>query len=153
MARKNLDNVQTTDEQLFKKLQETVELFALNKEEYDKYDKAVKAENSLIKDLMKELNLTVIAYKDWKVTYSVAERKSMDEDMLLEVLKHAWTEKNGSMECPYIKTKQYVDMDALEAAIYNGQVSDDTLLEMKKCESCKEVVTLRLSKNKGGNDE
>ena len=44
-----------------------------------------------------------------------------------------------------VKKKEYVDMDALENAIYNGKIN---AAELASCQTKKEVVTLKVTKLK-----
>ena len=116
--------------------------YAENKAILDDYKKICDTENKQIKDIMDEGSYEAGGYK---ATKSVQVRESMNEDKLLDVMKqhYAIHQKFG-----IIKTKEYIDMDALESAIYKGQIDKDTLLEIDKCRESKEVVTLRISKVK-----
>lgn len=114
--------------------------YAENKSLLDDYKKICDEENKQIKDMMEEGSYEA---GGWKATKSVTTRDSMNEDKLLDVLKKA-----GFTQTSIIKTKEYVDMDELESAIYNGLIEKDILLEIDKCRESKEVVTLRISKVK-----
>lgn len=116
--------------------------YAENKAILDDYKKICDTENKQIKDIMDEGSYEAGGYK---ATKSVQVRESMNEDKLLDVMKqhYAIHQKFG-----IIKTKEYIDMDALESAIYKGQIDKDTLLEIDKCRESKEVVALRISKVK-----
>ena len=48
-----------------------------------------------------------------------------------------------------IKTKEYVDTDAMEEAIYNGTITQNMLLEISKAQEVKESVALTIKKKKG----
>ena len=118
--------------------------YAENKSLLDDYKKICDEENKQIKDMMEEGSYEA---GGWKATKSVTTRDSMNEDKLLDVLKKA-----GFTQTSIIKTKEYVDMDELESAIYNGLIEKDILLEIDKCRESKEVVTLRISKVKEKKD-
>jgi len=148
MARKIWETEEVTNEEKLVSLKQLIPLYGLNKAALDEYKKTCDAENTQIKALMEECNIDSLTVDGYKCTYSVQKRTSMDEDKLLEFLKKAWTSKNGSMECPYIKRKEYVDMEVLENAIYKGEISNELLAEMKKCENVKKVETLRITKAK-----
>ena len=111
------------------------------KEEVDK-------SNGLIKSLMKEGNMTEAQTENWVATYSVQHRESVDEDKLLELLKKEWTARNGSMQCPYIKLKEYVDFDVLEDMIYNNKVTSDALACIDNCRNTKEIEVLKVTHRK-----
>ena len=108
----------------------------------------VDADNAKIKAIMREREIKDYQVDDWKAVYSVQRRESMNEDKLLDVLKKNWTAHNGSMQCPYIKTKEYIDFDILEDAIYRNELSNEVLMEMDTCKEVKEVETLKVSKVK-----
>ena len=123
-------------------LNELIDAYALNKNELDSYKKICDKENAEIKALMTELELDKAMTDDYVATLTVQRRETMDEDMLLEVL----------INCGYkdlvIRTKEYVDMDLLENAIYNEKIDKETLLQMNNCKSVKEVPTLKVTKRK-----
>ncbi len=118
--------------------------YAENKAMLDDYKKICDTENKQIKELMEEGTYEVGGYK---ATKSVSVRESLNEDKLLELLLD-----KGYGNTSVIKQKYYVDMDALESAIYSGQIPKEDLLEIDKCRESKEVVTLRISKVKENKD-
>lgn len=126
---------------LMTNLDELIPRYAQNKAEMDSYKKICDSENAQIKALMADLDDPVYEAGGYKATYSVQERESMNEDILLDIAHHF-----GLSEI--VKTKEYIDFDALEKAIYDGKISDDVLLEMNKAKEVKEVVTLRVTKIK-----
>ena len=65
----------------------------------------------------------------------------MNEEKLLTLLKEKGYET-------VIRTKEYVDMDLLEDALYHDRIDKDTVVEMDKCRESKEIVQLRISKKK-----
>lgn len=114
--------------------------YAENKSMLDDYKKICDDENKQIKELMDEGSYEAGGYK---ATKTVTTRDSMNEAKLLDVLTKA-----GFKDTSIIKTKEYVDMDELESAIYKGLIEKDILMEIDKCRESKEVVTLRISKIK-----
>lgn len=126
-------------------LEQLIDAYALNKNELDSYKKICDAENAEIKALMTELELDKASTEDYTAILSIQHRETMDEDKLLEVLRDA-----GYADI-VIRTKEYVDMDLLEAAIYHDRIDKDTLLAMQRCKEVKEVQTLKISKRKKEN--
>ena len=104
----------------------------------DSYKKLVDSDNKEIKEIMQENKLPEFIVDDIKATCSVSERTDFIEEALIEKLKEMKVKG-------IIKKKEYVDMDALENAIYNGKVNAG---ELASCQTTKEVVTLRVSKVK-----
>ena len=115
--------------------------YAANKAEMDDYKKICDRENAEIKSIMRDFVVSSYEAGGYKATYSVSERTSMNEEMLLDIA-HNYNIPG------IVKTKEYIDYDALEKAIYDGNISEDVLLEMDKAKTVKEVVTLRVSKVK-----
>lgn len=122
-------------------LEELVVRYALNKNELDSYKKICDRENAEIKARMTELDMNEVLAGDYVAKLTIQKRESMDEDMLLEILRN-----NDYTDI--IRTKEYVDMDLLEREIYNGNIDSDTLVAMQKCKSVKEVPTLKIVKAK-----
>lgn len=123
-------------------LDELIPRYAENKSLLDDYKKICDEENKQIKDMMEEGSYEANGYK---ATKSVQHRETMNEDKLLDIMRN---HKDLAEVCELIKTKDYIDMDALESAIYKGKISNDILMEIDKCREVKEVVTLRISKVK-----
>lgn len=109
--------------------------------------------NTEIKQLMEKDELTEYTSGEYTVKKSVSVSESMNEEEMLKVLKSDWASRYGSMECPYIKTKEYVDMDILESVMYAGELPQDTVVALDKCRITKETVKLTLSKSKKSNKE
>ena len=128
------------------RLDELIPQYASNKNELDAYKKLCDKENAEIKSIMKDLALQKYEAGEYKATYTISKRETMDEEILLEI-----AHQFGIPEI--VKTKEYIDFDALENAIYNGKISPEILTEMDRARSVKEVVTLRISKKKGDSNE
>lgn len=128
------------------RLDELIPQYASNKNEMDAYKKLCDKENAEIKSIMKDLALQKYEAGEYKATYTISKRETMDEEILLEI-----AHQFGIPEI--VKTKEYIDFDALENAIYNGKISPEILTEMDRARSVKEVVTLRVSKKKGDNKD
>ena len=120
--------------------------YATNKSELDSYKKICDKENAQIKSIMKDFVITSYEAGDYKVSYVTSNRESMNEEMLLEIAHNY-----GIPEI--VKTREYIDFDALEKAIYDGKISEEILLEMDKAKEVKEIVTLRLTKLKKKEEE
>ena len=129
---------QTVEQQLTT----VVPRYGSNKSEMDSYKKLCDGDNTLIKQLMAEAALSEFEAGGFKASRSVTEKESFDEVALIAALKKLKIKG-------VIKKKEYVDMDALENAIYNGKI-DAALLA--GCQTKKEVVTLRVTKLKRKED-
>ena len=120
-------------------LNSSIECFYEDKQLFDKYKKSTEEYNAEIKELMKKLNKDQFETDSGLIAkVSVQKRESFDENKLIAKLKDLKTEG-------IIKTKEYVDMNALEDAIYNERL-DAT--ELTNCRIVKEVITLKVSERK-----
>lgn len=122
-------------------LDKLIPQYALNKLEMESYKKICDRENAQIKSIMKDFVITNYEVGDYKANYIVSKRETMNEDILLEIAHNY-----GIPEI--VKTKEYIDFDALEKAIYDGKLSQDILLEMDKAKEVKEVISLKITKVK-----
>lgn len=123
------------------KLDTLIPQYAENKSMLDDYKKICDKENKQIKELMTDDTYEAGGYK---ATKSVQIRESLNEDRLLAIA----SQHRVFRDIGIIKTKEYVDMEALESAIYKGMLDKETLMEIDKCRESKEVVTLRVTKIK-----
>lgn len=123
------------------KLDKLVPQYAQTKQQADEYEKQSDKENAEIKSIMTSLALQHYEAGGYKVVRSVQERESINEEQLIEIV-HKYNIPD------VIKTKEYIDFDALEKAIYDGKISQNILLEMDKAKDVKHVVQLRISKIK-----
>lgn len=118
------------------RLSELLPVYIERKTEMDGLKKIVDTDNKEIKDLMREAELTEFEADGVKATYSVSERPEFIEEALIEKLKDM--KVRG-----IIKKKEYVDMEALENAIYHGKIDAAALAS---CQNVKQVITLRVKK-------
>jgi hypothetical protein len=129
------------------KLLQLIPEYGSHKSTLDEYDKICKSENAEIKRIMKEEGIDNMQAGGYKVSYSVRETSTMNEDKLLALLQDKVSAESG-----IVKTKKYVDMDALESAIYNGAIPKEVLIEMDNCREKKQTVSLRITKVKEENN-
>jgi len=122
-------------------LEKLIPQYAQNKSELDSYKKICDEENKKIKNLMNEQGLTEKEAGNYIAKCITQKRESMNEDKVLEI-----AHQHGLFGI--IKTKEYIDFDALESAIYNGSISTDILVELDSAKEVKEVATLRITKKK-----
>lgn len=117
-----------------KQLYELIGLYKQYKQDSDRLKKQSDLYNKQIKDIMLSNGMTEVEHNGTRVTCTVSQRQEFNEEALIAKLKQLKV-KN------VIKKKEYVDMDALENAIYNGELS---AAELAPCQVTKEVVTLRV---------
>ena len=126
-----------------RKLTELVNTFVEAKTKADTYDKLAKETNAKLKALMKANNLTSAENDDYIINLSVQNRDTFDEVPMIQFMEEQkvanWT----------IHSKKFVDMEELEKAIYNGDISQEQMDELQKFRIPKPVDVLKMKK-KGG---
>ena len=120
-------------------LNSTIECFYEDKRMLDKYKKSTEEYNKEIKDIMSNININEFETDSGliaKLTHKQSE--SFNEEKLLTKIKE--------LNIPgIIKTREYVDMEALENAIYNENIDAS---ELSSCREIKETIALKVSKKK-----
>ena len=115
------------------------------KESKDKENALKKANNELnenIKSYMQEHNMTSANSENWTATLSCTKKESLNEDLAIEIIKE---NLGGALLSSVIKQKEYIDEDALEKLVYNG---DFDINKLAKAKMVKETYTLRIGKKK-----
>lgn len=115
------------------------------KEGKDKENALKKSNNVLnesIKSYMQEHNLNNASSDIYTASLSVTNKESLNEDLAIEIIK---SKLGGPLLATVIKQKEYIDEDALEKLIYNGDFDPNDLVKAK---ITKTVHTLRVTKKK-----
>lgn len=118
----------------------------------DRY-KELKDEENALKKANNDLNATIKTYmyehdmksansKNWTATLSCTKKESLNEDLAIEIIKE---NLDGALLSSVIKQKEYIDDDALEKLVYNG---DFDITKLAKAKMVKETYMLRISKKK-----
>lgn len=153
MARKKLveTNVSETKNQRsenLSKLSALVERWGSNKSVLDPLKKEVDKDAAEIKQLMMQEKLDSSLSGDYIANLTFKNNESIDEEGMLNYVKSVlWVDK-GSMQCPYIQTIEVLNWDAIEKAIYNGQITKEQVLEMDKFKTVTQTPVLKLGKPK-----
>ena len=105
-------------------LQEIIPRYYEMKSEMESYKKQVDEDNLKIKALMSEEGLSDETCGEYTAHYRVIVTENFDEGKLINRLKLLGKTKS-------IKMKEYVDMDILEDAIYNGEINASDLKDCK----------------------
>ena len=117
------------------------------KESKDKENSLKKINNELsenIKSYMHEHNMTTADTDNYTATLSRKDSESLNEDLAIEIIKE---NLGGALLASVIKTKEYIDEDALEKLAYNG---DFDINKLAKAKIVKPTFTLRVTKKKEG---
>lgn len=117
--------------------------------EFKQLKKVCDSEKESLKNIMGEIGSEKESYGGFTITRTVSERESFNEQQALAILKQSWYKNHGYEPCPFVKTVEVLDSDALESAMYNGELDNNTILKLDECRSVTEVITLKCSKSKG----
>ena len=115
------------------------------KESKDKENALKKANNELnenIKTYMQEHDMESANSENWTATLSCTKKESLNEDLAIEIIKE---NLGGALLSSVIKQKEYIDEDALEKLVYNGDFDINKLAKAKMVE---ETYKLRVTKKK-----
>jgi len=129
-----MENQETTKD----KLDRLIPLFYVNDKEAKQYIEVSEGYKKEIKQLMLDGSIEEFPCGDLRATCKISTREDFNQDRLLAKIKQLGVQG-------IIKTVEVVDMDALENALYHGQLN---AAELVTCRESKEVVTLRVSKIK-----
>lgn len=135
------NNESYTENEAQDKLRYLVKDYLINKEREKEYKDAASIQNTQIKVIMSELNIKEFETDNGKVVLSDRKTEDFNEEKLIKFLKERGIEND------IIKTKEYIDFDALESAIYHDKISGDNLKDMDSCKDVKITQILRI-KNK-----
>ena len=115
-------------------LKELVKSYGEMKQIVDGYKKPIEEANKEIKSIMSERGLSNFESGGFKAKYSVSVSEDFDT-----------LEPGELKQLGIIKTKEYVDMEVLENAIYNGIIPASKL---QSCKTRKETPRLTITKIK-----
>ena len=134
MARKIPEKKQTLDE--------LVPLYGEQNTQCNTLKKVVADLNAKLKQAIKDAQQVDkdIVIDGWKCKLSVTDESVFNEDALILFAK--------SNDIDIIRTKEYIDYDALENLIYHGDIKKELLIDMENCKETKTRETLRVSKLK-----
>lgn len=126
-------------------LEELVERYGNLKSEMDSYKSQVDADNKEIKKIMSETGKSVCTAGGYTAKYSISVSEDFDEAKLIKELTSKLYEGKSAYDLGIIKHKEYVDMEVLEDAIYNGIIPASKL---QSCKTRKETPRLTITKIK-----
>ena len=119
-----------------------IDIYGRDKEELKKLTDSTKKINTKIKAEMAEMfkndGRKEYSGNKYKVSYSVRKKESMNEEKLLDI-----AHENGLTEL--IKTREYIDYDALENALYNNLIAPEIVKQIASTKEVKEEAVLRVS--------
>lgn len=115
------------------------------KESKDKENALKKVNNVLsenIKGYMYEHDMSSADSGKYTATLTRTDKESLNEDLAIEIIKE---NLSGALLSSVIKQKEYIDEDALEKLVYNG---DFDINKLAKAKITKSSYTLRVTRRK-----
>lgn len=115
------------------------------KESKDKENALKKVNNALsenIKGYMYEHDMSSADSGKYTATLTRTDKESLNEDLAIEIIKE---NLSGALLSSVIKQKEYIDEDALEKLVYNG---DFDINKLAKAKITKTSYTLRVTRRK-----
>ena len=124
-------------EELRTELETVINTYYAKSEAYKTADADKKTYNARLKDLLQQNGITTYTTDEGiKASLSSSNKPTFNEEEMIPYLK--------SLDIPdLIKTKEYIDMDILEDAIYHNQIDPKSLAPFKS-----DNITYRLNCSK-----
>lgn len=122
-------------------ISEAVDRYGELKAQESKLKKEVDSTNKKIKDYMMKGPETLEG-NSYVATCKKYVNEDFDKEALIKVLKE------HGMADGIVETKEVVNDEALENAVYNNKFPKDVLVEMSKCKVRKETYRLTIEKKK-----
>ena len=123
-------------------LSEMIDTYKSSKDKENALKKANNEMNENIKTYMQEHDMSSANSEKYTATLSCTKKESLNEDLAIEIIKE---NLGGALLSSVIKQKEYIDEDALEKLVYNG---DFDINKLAKAKMVKETYTLRIGKKK-----
>ena len=123
-------------------LKNLVDSYGEAKKEENAIVKRNKERNSQIKQLFLDNDISSFETDSFIATVSETEKQSLNNELALSILKK---ELEFDELTSVVKTKEYIDEDALEKLVFNGQFD---ISKLEKAVDKKIVSTLRIKPRK-----
>lgn len=123
-------------------LKNLVDSYGESKNEENAIVKRNKEINSQIKQLFLDNDISSFETDSFIATVSETEKQSLNNELALGILKKELGENELTS---VVKTKEYIDEDALEKLVFNGQFD---ISKLEKAVDKKIVPTLRIKTRK-----
>ena len=125
----------------------TIDNLARDKAEKTKLEGVIKKSSDFVKKKFDELQIEEYITDNFRAYLQYSNKINMDEDKIIQILKENC--KKDDYE-KVIKTKEYVDFEALESLIYNGGIPAEKL---EPAQTTKTIISLCTKPVKEKEDE
>ncbi len=123
-------------------INKTIDLYKESKDKENTLKKANTEMGNNIKSYFQTAGLSRVDTDKYTATVTTSTTESLNEELAIEIIKE---NLGGAMLNTVIKTKEYIDEDALEKLVYNG---DFDITKLAKAKITKTTSTLRVDKKK-----
>lgn len=123
-------------------LKTLIDSYKEKKDEETALNKSNKELNETIKTYMREHDISSADSEKYTATLSRQDKESLNEELAIEIIK---ANLDGALLATVIKKKEYIDEEALEKLVYNG---DFDITKLAKAKIVKPIYTLRVSTRK-----
>ena len=121
-------------------LSKVIDEYKESKDKENALKKANTAMNESIKKYMSENDIDEASSDMYTAVLSNTTKESLNEDLAIAIIKE---NLGGALLNSVIKQKEYIDEDALEKLVYNG---DFDISKLEKAKITKVTTTLRIKK-------
>ena len=121
-------------------LSKVIDEYKESKDKENALKKANTAMNESIKKYMSENGMDEASSDMYTAVLSNTTKESLNEDLAIAIIKE---NLGGALLNSVIKQKEYIDEDALEKLVYNG---DFDISKLEKAKITKVTTTLRMRK-------
>ena len=121
-------------------LSKVIDEYKESKDKENALKKANTAMNESIKKYMSENDMNEASSDMYTAVLSNTTKESLNEELAIEIIKE---NLGGALLNSVIKQKEYIDEDALEKLVYNG---DFDISKLEKAKITKVTTTLRIKK-------
>ena len=121
-------------------LSKAIDEYKESKDKENALKKANTAMNESIKNYMSENDMDEASSDMYTAVLSNTTKESLNEELAIEIIKE---NLGGALLNSVIKQKEYIDEDALEKLVYNG---DFEISKLEKAKITKVTTTLRIKK-------
>lgn len=129
--------------------EEQIKAYCEKKEEEKKLSSEIKKLGAGIKEFLGGLEDGKQVADGWVVRLQPKITEDMDYEKLVYILKEYWESIYGDIPCPYIRQVEVVNEEALESALYKGDIPEDIIDKIDGCRIKKKTVSLVYSRVKG----
>ena len=126
-------------------LSKTIDKLAEEKAQKSKLEGSIKSAADFVKKELKELEMDSWITDNYEAYLKTSNKVDMDEEKLIKILRENCKEEDLQS---IIKTKEYVDFDALESFIYNGGIDAEKLEPAQSVKTIISLLTKKIKKEK-----